>query len=83
MERPRDRLERVLRVRKLVRRLDSAHALGRRDEQPVVGADVQAARVVTDGQRPTWTANAGVDDREVDALGHVPEGVPEARAHPA
>ena len=37
----RDGLERVLAVRDLVRRVDPAEPLGRRDEQPVVGPDVE------------------------------------------
>ena len=77
VERRRDRLERVLAVRDLVRGLDPAELLRGRHEQPVVGADVEAAVAAAEGDRPAIAPDARVDDREVHALGEVRERVRE------
>ena len=74
VERPRHRLERVVRIRDLVRALDP-RALGGRDEEPVVGTDEQPAAPVAHDTGATRAADTRIDDREVDALGHVAERV--------
>ena len=76
VERPRDRVERVLRIRQLVRRLDPASARGRQ-QQPVVRTDVQPALRIPERQRPTWAADSRIDDREMHADGHEPDRVRE------
>ena len=76
VERPRDRLERVLRVRQLVRCRDPG-AAGRGKQKPVVRADVEPAVPVAERKRPPRTADAGVDDREVHADRHVADRVGE------
>ena len=70
-------LERVRRVRELVRRLDAAVSLGRRQEQAVVGPDVEPPGRVAQRERASLSADAGVDDRKVHAHGHVRERVRE------
>ena len=70
MEGARDRLERVLRVRELVRGGDPG-PLGGRDQQPVVGADEEPPLLVAQRERAARAADTGVDDRQVDADGHV------------
>ena len=57
--------------------LDAAEPLGRRQQQPVVGADVQPALAVAQRERPARAADARVDDREVHAGRHVRERVRE------
>src|SRR6185503_2770217 len=54
-----------------VRLLDPANRVRRRQEQPVVGADEEAAVTGSQRKRPPMAADARVDDREVDADGHV------------
>ena len=76
MERPRDVLERVARVRELVRVGDPG-ALGGREEQAVVRADVEPALAVAERERAAMAADARIDDREVDADGHVGQRVRE------
>ena len=66
----RDRLEPVVGVRKLDRLLDSAEPVGGEDQEPVVGADVEAPVGPAEGDRPAIAADARVDDREMDALRH-------------
>ena len=43
VERARDRVQRICGIRELVRLVDAAEALGGRQQQPVVRADVEAA----------------------------------------
>ena len=77
VERRRDGLERVLAVRDLVRGLDPAELLRSRDEQPVVGPDVETAVAAPEGDRPALASHARIDDREMDAFGEVRERVRE------
>ena len=77
VEGARDRLERVLRVRELVRRGDP-RPVGGRDQQPVVRADEEPSLLVAQRERAARAADTGVDDRQVDADGHVGE---RAREH--
>ena len=77
VEGARDRLERVLRVRELVRRRDP-RPLGRGDQQAVVRADEEPALLVAQRERAARAADARVDDGEMDADGHVGE---RAREH--
>ena len=76
VERPRDGLERVLGVRELVSGDDPCPARGRQ-EQPVVRADVLPALPVLERERPPRAADPGIDDREMDADGHVADRVRE------
>ena len=77
VERRRHGLECVLTVRDLVGSLDPAELLRGRYEQPVVRADVQAPVHVAERDLPPTAADAGVDDRKVDALRQVGERVRE------
>ena len=70
MERPRDRLERVLGVRELPH-LGDARSLGGGQQEAVVGADEQPAVAVGDREGAARAADTGVDDGEVDADRHV------------
>ena len=71
------RLERVLPVRDLVRRLDAAELLGRRHEQAVVRPHIQPPVRPADGDLSAIAADSWVDDREVHALGQVRQRVRE------
>ena len=77
VERAGHRLQRVLRIRELVCLGHSAEALGGGQEQPVVGADVQPALPVAQGESTPAAAHARIDDREVDSGGHVGQRVRE------
>ena len=83
VEGPRDRVERVLGVRELVRLVDPAERVGRRQEQPVVGPDEQPAVAGPQRERPAMAADAGIDDGEMDAVRHVRERVAEHERRPA
>ena len=82
VERARHRVEHVGRVRQLVRLDDAAEAVGGGQQQPVVGPDVEPPLGVAQRERAARAADAGVDDREVDARGHVRQRVREHRARP-
>ena len=71
-----DRVERVVRVRELVRRLDP-RSLGGRDQEAVVRPDVAAPIPVAECQRPPGTADTRVDDRKVAPDRHVRDRVRE------
>ena len=70
-------LQRVLAVRDLVGGGDPAELLRRRDEQTVVGPDVEPPVASAQSDRPALATNAGIDDREMHALGEVGERVRE------
>ena len=74
VERPRDRFQRVCRVRQLVRLGDAGARRGRQQE-PVVGPDVHAPLPVAKSERTPWASYTGIDDREVDPDGHEPDRV--------
>ena len=63
-------LERVGGIRELVRALDPAQLRGGH-EQPVVGADEEITVRVANDDGPACAADAGIDDGEVHAHGHV------------
>ena len=77
VERPRDRLERVLRIRELVRLLDPTELLGGRNQKAVVGPDVDATFTVAQGEGAPCAADARVDDSKMDTKRHVGERVRE------
>ena len=64
-------------VRELVRLGHAAEALGGGQQEPVVGADVQPALPVAQGERAPAAPHAGIDHGEMDAGGHVRERVRE------
>ena len=76
VKRARDVLERVRRVRELVRGLDP-RPLGRRQQEAVVRPDVEPPLLVTQRERPPGGADSGVDHREMHADGEVRERVRE------
>ena len=59
VEGARDRLQRVVRVRELVRLGDTAEALGGGQEEAVVGADVEPALPVAQGERAPTAPTPG------------------------
>ena len=59
----------------LVRGLDPAQALGRRQEQAVVGADEEAAVAAPQRERAPAGTHSRIDDGQVDAGRHVRERV--------
>ena len=76
VEGARDRVERVVRVRQLVRGVDPG-TLGGGDQESVVGPDVGAALLVAQRERTARAPDAGVDDGEVRADRHVRDRVRE------
>ena len=76
VERPGDRAQRVLGVRELVRG-DDPRAARSREEQPVVGPDVDAVAGVLERERPARPADARIDDRQMHADRHVADRVRE------
>ena len=58
---------------------DPAELLDRRNQQAVVGSDMQAALTVPQGERSTRAADAGIDDGEVDSFGHEGQRVRESQ----
>ncbi len=76
VKRPRDRVERVLRVRKLVRSLDSRTAR-RRKQQPVVRPHIEPSVRIAEREWAPWPADARIDDRQMHADGHESDGVRE------
>ena len=56
---------------------DSAETLGCGQQEPVVGADVQPPLCVAQRKRAPAAADAGIDDREMDADRHVRKRVRE------
>ena len=69
------RLQRVVGVGELVRLGDPAEALRGRQEEAVVGADVQPPVAVAQRQGAPAASHARIDDGQVDARGHVPERI--------
>ena len=76
MERPRDRLERVVRVHQLVRGGETGPARGG-EQEPVVGPDVQPVVAVAERERAPRAAHSRIHDGQVDADGHVLDRVRE------
>ena len=77
MEGTRDRIERVVGVRELVRVLDPAEPLGSRHEQAVVGADEEPSVLRPQRERAPVASDAWIDHRQVDALRHERQRVAE------
>ena len=83
VERPRDVLEVVARVRQAARRLDAV-AVGGEHQQAVVGPDEDAARRPSGSRRRGGSLpTPGIDDREMDAPAAGTEPRERARARPA
>ena len=76
VEGSRDRRERIRRVGELAG-LDDAGTVRGREQQPVIGPDVMTPFRITHDERPPVAADAGVDDGQMDADGHVRKGVRE------
>ena len=70
MERARDRVEGVLRIRELVRGLDPGQ-IRRRDQEAVVRTDEVPALSIAQRKRAPRAADARIDDCEVHADRHV------------
>ena len=77
MKRARHRLQRVVGIGELVCCRDAAEAVGGRQEEPVVGADVRPALRVPYRESAPAASHAGVDDGEMDSRRHVRERVGE------
>ena len=75
VERAGHRLQRVVGVRELVGLGDAAEGVRGREEETVVGADVEPPLPVAQGESAPPASHAGIDDREVDARRHVRERV--------
>src|SRR6202030_939307 len=61
-----DGLQRVVRIRELVRRRDAAEAFSGGQEEAVGRTDVDASLRIAESEGAASTADAGVDDGEVD-----------------
>jgi hypothetical protein len=68
-------LQGVVRVRKLVRLGNPAGAVGGREEETVVRADVQPAHAVAESKGATTASHTRVDHGEMDPHRHVGERV--------
>src|SRR5206468_12056492 len=77
VERAGNGLERVFGIGELVRLRDATELLGGGNEKTVVGPDVEASLPVSQRERAPRSANARIDDGEVDSLRHEGERIRE------